>query len=51
MTNIIHKKVHIKTDDNATIKYVIANKWVELALSRQEIDVSRFLRATWDLSK
>jgi len=34
-----------KSDDNATpIKYVIVNKLVELALARQEIFVSRFLR-------
>jgi len=35
--------------DNATpIKYVIVNKWVELALARQEIVVSRFLRVARD---
>jgi len=46
MTNIMHNK---KSDNNATpIKYVIVNKWVELALARQEIVVSRFLRAVWD---
>jgi len=37
------------SDDNATpIKYVIVNKWVEIALARQEIVVSRFLRAARD---
>jgi len=40
-----------KSDDNATpIKYFIVNKWVELALARQEIVVLRFLRAASDLS-
>jgi len=29
------------------IKYVILNKWVELALVKQEIVVLRFLRAAW----
>jgi len=45
--------MHIKINQliNTTpIKYVIVNRWVELALARQEIVVSRFLRAAWDLS-
>jgi len=40
-----------KSDDNSTpIKYVIVTQVGELALSRQDIDVSRFLTAAWDFS-
>jgi len=55
MTNIIRNKVHAhknKSDNNATpVKYVIVNKWVELALARQKILMSHDFSERLEISK